>query len=159
MNRRDLASTLFGVAGLYIAGTRLSELLFHLCVLTGAVDFDDPAVQYAAFASSVVALLVGVALVVFRDLLAKRLFSEAPASSSSASPSDWQAVGFSIVGLYFVIEGLGRAAFSWGKLDLQSAALILFGLVVFLGARGLSNLWHFLRFAGRSSDERAAQHL
>jgi hypothetical protein len=158
MNRKDLASVLFGVAGVFVVGTRLSEALLYLPFITGAAAWSgESVIMYAGVTSSILVLCVGAALAVFRGSLAMWLFPESAVPDSVPPTGDLQAVGFSIVGLYFLIRGLSGVVSSWGRTDLQSYALLLFGLGAFLGARGLSNAWQLLRSTGRAKREPAAQ--
>lgn len=158
MSRKDLASVLIGVTGLFVIGTRLAEALFYVPFLIDAATWSgDPAVMYAGLLTSVLVLGVGAVLTVFRDPLATWLFRSSTPPASATSARDWQAVGFSLVGLYFLIRGIAGVAASWGRSDPQSYAFIILGFAAFLGANGLSNLWQLLRTSGRVVREPAAQ--
>ena len=156
MNRKDFASVLFGVGGVFVVGTRLSEALFYLPFLMGTAAWSgESVVMYTGVGSSILVLGVGAALAIFRESLAKWLFPESAVADSAPTTGDWQAVGFSIVGLSFLVRGLSGVVSSWGHADLQSYAFSFFGLAVFLGASGLSNIWQLLRSAGRVKSEPA----
>ena len=150
MNRTDLASVLFGVSGLFMAVTRLPELVIYAGVVAGGVEWaGEPAVMYAGIAGSTLSVLIGIGLTVFRSQIATALFIETRPVESISPASDLQAVGFSIVGLYFLIQGIGRSASTWGTTDYQSYILVVLGIAVFLGASTLSRIWQRLRTAGR----------
>jgi hypothetical protein len=162
MNQRQLASVLFAVIGVQIAVARLSDLGLYLDPLVRPSLYEETAGAAARFSAILalaylsVSVLVGVVLVVLRNALADRLF---PSGTQPLNAPELQAVAFSALGCYFVIEGISRITgvalmrrfteFDWG-----GGALVVFGVALFLGARGVARLWTVARAAGTGSDAR-----
>ncbi len=91
-----------------------------------------------------IAVLLGVGLVLSRDVLARRLF---PADSQPLVARDTQAVALSVLGAYFLITGICRLV-ARGEIEWSAIVQLVLGLSLFLGARGVARLWSFARSAG-----------
>lgn len=145
MDQRNLASVLFAVVGVFIAASRLPEIVFHIAVLfgTNAVsrNLGDPGserlLSVAAFGASLLGLLIGLGLVFMRDRLARRLF---PSTTQPVTAPEFQAVALSVVGCYVAIQGVTRLGWA-GRLEWSGVLQLALGLGLFVGARGISKLW------------------
>ena len=152
MNQRQLASVLFTAVGVFIAASHLPIILIQLAALAPTLrDLDDSALpvdQRFMFVwgvmSSLLAVLMGLVLVRFRDRLANRLF---PPATESLSSGELHAVALSVLGSYFVVQGVAQLAwaesFNW-----NGATQLVLGAGLFLGAGALSRLWAYGRSAG-----------
>jgi hypothetical protein len=154
MNQREFASVLFAVVGVFIAVTRLPELIIHV----GLLAQSSPAVaspiggisqrhmSTIGLIASLVAILGAGGLILLRRSLADRLFA---ARTQSLSAREAQAVALSVVGCYVAVQGISR--FGWaGRFDWTAAIQLVLGVALFFGASGLSGLWMLSRSAGRS---------
>jgi hypothetical protein len=154
MNQRQFASVLFAVVGVFIAATRLPELI----VLVGLLAQSSPATESPfsgapprqawtmAVIASVLAILIGGALILFRHRLADRLFA---AATQPLEARDAQAVALSVLGCYFAVHGVSRVAWA-GRFDWSAAVQLALGIALFFGAHGLSGLWLLSRRADGS---------
>jgi hypothetical protein len=145
MNQRQFASVLFAVTGIFIAASRLPEFVIHMALMyrsasTGpSLSGSDSETLFtvAAFIGTIISVGIGVALLLLRDRLARRLF---PASVMSLEAPGMQTVAFSVMGCYFAVQGLYRLG--WGyRFDWGAAIQLVLGVALFFGARGLSRLW------------------
>jgi len=154
MNQRQFASVLFAAVGVFIAGTRVPELF----ILFGLLAESSPATESPvgsvsqrqtltiALTGSLLATLVGGALILFRHRLADRLFA---AGTRPLEARDAQAVALSVLGCYFAVHGISRVG-AGGRFDWSAAVQLALGLALFFGARALSGLWLLSRSAGGS---------
>jgi hypothetical protein len=154
MNQRQFASLLFAVVGVFIAATRVPELF----ILVGLLAQSSPATESAfsgvsqrqastiALIASLLAILIGGALILFRHRLAARLFA---AATQPLEARDAQAVALSVLGCYFAVHGISRVAWA-GRFDWSAAVQLALGIALFFGARGLSGLWLLSRPANGS---------
>lgn len=155
MDQRQLAGVLFTVAGVFIAGSRLPEIILHVALLGQLEAVPEASVDHAsqrlmsvaAFGASLLAVLVGVGLVLGSGRLANRLF---PPGTEPLRAPEVQAVALSVLGCYFAVEGLSRMAWA-GRTDWGGVTLLALGVGLFVGARGLARIWNTLRFAGTPS--------
>jgi hypothetical protein len=154
MNQRELASVLFAVVGVFIAITRLPELVFYIGFLAESSSPTDTPVGTVSqrvmstigIVASLAAILLGSGLILLRHRLANRLFE---ASNQALRVHDAQAVALSVVGCYIAVQGISR--FGWAfRFDWTAAIQLVLGVSLFFGASGLSGLWFRLRSAGRS---------
>lgn len=151
MNQRQLAAALFAVIGIFMAATRLPDLLLHASIVAqwdpAMEDPTSPVPQRSmsifAFVAHLMGVLIGLLLVMLREKIASLLFSS---PSGQIEAPDVQAVALSVLGCYFVIHGIHEmmmfGAFRWA-----GAVQALLGLGLFLGARGVAGLWSNLRAA------------
>jgi hypothetical protein len=103
MDQRQLASVLFAVIGIFIAGSRLPDLLLHASIVAqwdpAMQDAASPVPQFTisifALVAVLIAVLIGILLVVFRDRLSGFLFSSA---SGRVEAPEVQAVALSVLG-------------------------------------------------------------
>jgi len=158
MSQRQLASVLFAVVGVFLAGTRLPEVL----ILAGLLAQSSPATESPfsgvsqrqastiALIASLLAVLIGGALILFRHRLADRLFA---AGAQPLEARDAQAVALSVLGCYFAVHGISRVAWA-GRFDWSAAVQLALGIALFFGARGLSGLWLSSRRASGSGGVR-----
>lgn len=150
-----MASVLFTAVGVFIAVSRLPEILIYAAVLAQwnpanqdpATPFSQRLVPVTALGGSLVVILVGAGLILLRDRLADRLFSP---GTQPLSAREVQAVAYSVLGCYFAVQGLsGISRFGWsGQLDWAGATQLVLGVALFFGARGLSRLWSLSRSTG-----------
>ena len=147
MSQRQLASVLFTVLGVFIIVTRVPYIVAGAVYLVSSDASSEQglAPQFASLALVLLSVLLGGALVLFRDRLADRLF---PAGPSFGGP-EFQAVGLSVLGCYFVIDGIGGLVRSlpFGRAEWAAIARVVLGAALFLGARALSRLWSLARTA------------
>lgn len=147
MDQRNLGSVLFAVVGVFIAASRLPEIVIHLAVLLGPTPtFPTPSdlashrlLSVAVFGASLVGVLIGLGLVFMRDRLAHRLF---PSATQPVTAPEFQAVALSVVGCYLAVQGLARMGWA-GRFEWSGALQLALGLGLFVGARGISKLWSF----------------
>jgi hypothetical protein len=161
MNQREFASVLFAVVGVFVAATRLPELMIHVGVLVqSSSEIESPfrgisqrGMSTIGLIASLVGVLLGTALILLRGRLAQRLFA---AATPPLEAREAQAVALSVLGCYFVVEGVSR--FGWAaRFDWAAAIQVALGLTLFFGASRLSGFWSLARSAGRprASSERA----
>ncbi len=153
MNQRQFASVLFAVVGVFIAAARLPELFILVGLLAESSPTESPLgggsqrqTLTIALVASLLAVLVGGALVLFRHRLADRLFA---AGARPLEARDAQAVALSVLGCYFAVHGISRIAWG-GRFDWSAAVQLALGVALFFGGRGLSGLWLLSRSAGGS---------
>ena len=157
MNARTLAATLFGVGGVWMlaellvgAGTLLDPLLEH----GDSPDFVSPGL----FAMLGGYLIAGLGLLLGRNRLAAWLFEDGVVDVPAADVL--LDVGFRIAGVMIVARGLEsigwhltahrgleKVGAAWTYLA-QGGGLVLFGLILLLGARTLVGLLGRARKAG-----------
>lgn len=159
MSQRQLASVLFAVLGVFIAITWLPQVVMSISLVaqsTRASAGDRAeAVTYAItlFIGTLIAVLLGIALVLMRGRLADRLFA---ADTGPLAGRDVQAVALSVLGCYFAIGAIPRLVGFGRRIDWAAITQLVLGVALFLGARGVARLWSAARSAGSSSsDERA----
>ena len=159
MNQRQLASVLFAALGVFMAASRIPDLFIHSALLAPfVIAHEDAGAPIDQRSFAVVGLLgaflavgLGFALVVLRDRLAQRLF---PASSGPLASREFQAVAFSVLGLFFAVQGLARLG--WARpFDWAGATELALGVGLFFGARGLARVWSMARSAGSPRSEGA----
>jgi hypothetical protein len=152
MNQRQLASVLFAAIGLFIAASRLPDILVQVAALTSSIPATDPPASPAGqrlvltfgLISSIVAVLIGTVLIFLGDRLANRLF---PSGYEALTSPEVQAVAISVLGCYFAVQGLSRMAWA-GYLNWSGVTQLALGVGLFFGARALSKLWSFGRSGG-----------
>ena len=148
MDQRQLASVLFAVVGVLIAASRLPDIVYYAAALAQWNRGDDPDGQRLAgilvIGSSLLAVLVGVGLIFLRNRLANRLF---PPAGQPLNAPEAHAVALSVLGCYFVVEGLSGIA-RGGRPGWGSATQLVVCVGLFLGARGVSRLWSLGRTDG-----------
>ena len=141
MDQRQLASVLFAVVGVFIAASRLPDIGFHIAVLAQSnPGYEGPSQQRMVahlVLASALPILMGAALVFFRDRLANRLF---PPGSQPLNAPEAQAVALSVLGCYLVVEGLSGVGWK-GGINWGAATQLGLGVGLFLGARGVARLW------------------
>ena len=177
MTKRELASFALKLLGIY-AIIQFLPFLQVLGSLASLTSSDPAVSMYrwtllGALASFALIAAVGAALFVYSRELAPRLMGEdAPLNVSSAlNAQDVQAIGFSIVGVLILLGALpdfmqfmwnwaytlthsaaqlgrGPAAYVTWPRGLSIVIQLVLAIVLFLQARGLTNLWHRLQ-AGR----------
>jgi hypothetical protein len=153
VNQRQLASVFFAVAGIFIAASHVSELLFHIGVIaqyapgteTSSDALDATQISYLAIGAAVSTILIGVALVLLRNRLANRLFAT---GGESLEVHNAQAAALSVVGCYIFVQGISRLVATRG-INGGGVPEIVLGVALFLGGRGLSGLWQRVRLAAR----------
>jgi len=159
MNQRQLASVLFAVVGVFIAASYLPYIAGQVIFLfsSDAVGQQAPGTaspllsQLTSIAFLTVGVLISSALVLFRNRLAERLFPAGPLLGGQ----EFQAVGLSVLGCYFVIEGIsGVFRLRSRTLEWGAVAQVVLGAALFLGARGISRLWSLARTAGTGHESR-----
>ncbi len=159
MSQRQLASVLFTVLGIFVAVTRLPQIVLQLGLWAqssgasaGPTDAYSAALSITLLISTVMAVLLGIGLVLLRNPLAERLF---PVDTPPLAARETQAVALSVLGCYFVIESMRRLVWL-GRVDWSAVAQLVLGLGLFLGARGVARFWAFARSAGSSGDNERA---
>jgi hypothetical protein len=156
MNQRQLASVLFAAVGLFIVLLHLNEFFMLVTGLSfstlGVEGFRMPAVERMGLAISLVGVVLpvlgGLILILFRGRVANLLFP--PAIEPVSSP-DIQAVALSVLGCYFAVDGASKLVQS-GRPNWSSVTLIVLGIALFFGARGLARLWSLSRSTGHQAD-------
>jgi hypothetical protein len=168
MSNRSLATGVFRawamVWWIYVV---LSLPQFLNVLLRRPYTGNDPASAGYFLSAQAISLGCEIVVAVFltrkAEWLATLVFPEEQVASSSFSAGDLQAVLFSIIGLYFILDGARHAVGSAYQLvtrprgDTQNAAGYLWqrdpenlvrslgglvgGALVFFGRRGLRNLW------------------
>jgi hypothetical protein len=146
MNQRQLASVLLAVLGLFLAAFRLPDAFLQGGMLarwdpTGvdpAAPVSQRFVLVLALTASAIAVLLGLTLVFLRERIASTLFS---VSTAPLQARDLQAVAFSVLGCYFVIQGLHNAMMWFGGLRWGGVVQAALGLGLFVGANRLATLW------------------
>ena len=156
MDQRQLASVLFAVVGLFIALSRLPDIFLQGAMLAQwDPTMEDPASPVPqrltvalAFSASLLAVLLGAALVLVRQPLAARLF---PSTTGPLDARELQAVALSVLGCYFVVQGAYGALWS-GSLRWGAIVQAALGVGLFVGARALAGLWSSWRFGSRAQE-------
>jgi drug/metabolite transporter (DMT)-like permease len=160
MSQRQLASVLFAVLGIYMAVAWIPRVFLSVGLLPQVrpdpVANDYEKIVYTAeLISTGIGVLLGVGLVLSRDLLARRLF---PVDSQPLVARDLQAVALSVLGCYFVIQDAAELIFRMiarHEINWPAMVELVLGLGLFLGARGIARFWTFARTAGSDARERA----
>ena len=163
MNQRQFASVLFAVVGIFVAINAMSQVVVAIGLLVqppeiGAGLPASSAGVVSAYAvtlliGTLIALLLGIALLVWRERLAERLFA---GDTGPLAARDAQAVALSVLGCYFAIAAFPRLVrFGAGRIEWAAVTQLVLGVALFLGGRGLARLWTAARSAGSSADERA----
>ncbi len=153
MSQRQLASVLFAVLGAFIAITGVPEIGVSIGILAAGVQAAPIPYAIALLIGTIIAFILGIALVLSRGRLAERLF---PADTGSLPTRDTQAVALSVLGCYFVVESISRLV-GRGRIEWSAVTQLVFGIGWFFGARGVARFWAAVRSAGSSSsNERAA---
>jgi hypothetical protein len=142
MNQRQFASVLFAVTGIYIAVSRIPEFAIHAAFFYqfgsgGDVAGGETLLTGAALTATIVTAGIGVALILLRDRLARRLF---PTDTAPLEVRGLQTAAFSVIGVYFAVQGISRLPWS-GQVGWSAIVQVVLGVALFLGARGLSRLW------------------
>lgn len=154
MSQRQLASVLFCVVGVFIAGSRLPDIFPYVVALSqwqygnedGASEFPQRVLYVVSLIATLLAVLMGLLLVVLRERLADMLFRP---ETRPVEASELQAVALSVVGCYFVVQGLARPIWA-GHGNWGAFVEVALGGVLFFGARGLAGLWSLSRSVGGS---------
>lgn len=152
MNQRELASVLFAVLGIFIAATRLPELVLHAAmVIQSNPAIDEPggpdtprAVSLLAIVAILIVVFLGLALIVLRDRISGWLFSSA---RGRGLPPEIQAVALSVLGVYFILDSIPGIMLQ-GGVRWASVVQALLGTALFLGAHGIAAVWSRLRTPG-----------
>ena|ERR1043166_7889637 len=162
MTQRQFASVLFAVLGVFIAITWLPQIVVAIGLYvqpteTSAGQQENAVYAVALLIGTLVAVLLGIALVAMRDRLAARLFT---AETGLLAVRDAHAVALSVLGCYFAINAVPGlvTVVRFGLTRREWAGMVQFvlGVVLFFGGRGVARLWSAARSAGSfSSDERA----
>ena len=178
MTNRSLATGVFrawGMMWLAYAFLGIPQLLTFL--VSKPYSSADSAMHNYALWSYVSALLASLAvsafLIVRAGWLADRVFTREESLHVGVDGAEFQAILFSVVGLYFALDGLrdlagsahilisrpsgdsrGSLEYLWAerwKTLITSAAEIIFGVGLFFGSRGLRNLWRRYRGVGSNA--------
>jgi len=153
MSQRQLASVLFAVLGAFIAITGLPEIGVSIGILAAGVQAAPIPYAIALLIGTIIAFILGIALVLSRVRLAERLF---PGDTGSLPTRETQAVALSVLGCYFVVESISRLV-GRGRIEWSAVTQLALGIGLFFGARGVARFWAAVRSAGSSSsNERAA---
>lgn len=144
MNQREFGSVLFAVAGVFIAVTSIPEVIAEIGVI--AERRANTSVAVTMLVGSVVSILLGVLLLIYRDALARRLFKNPP--SAPISGTNFLAPAFAVLGVYFVVRGLAGPVFFGGQVQYSYVAFLVLGVLLFFGARGISHFWNIIRYSG-----------
>ena len=144
MNQRQFASVLFSVVGVFLAVSRIPEIVINLVLIAQSATAGQESgvsgkrlLSVAAFGASLLAAAIGVTLLVYRDRVAQRLF---PTVTAPLETRAVQTAAFAVLGCYFVVQGISR--FGWsGQVNWAAAIQLTLGVALFLGAQGLSRLW------------------
>jgi hypothetical protein len=152
MNPRSAAEVALGVAGIWLMVSRVPELGLNLALWPVG---PDGVLHWVGVIHFALVAVCGFGLLHFRRRLAAWLVPIAE-PDAPAPVAGLQAAAFSVVGVvllgYGLAELLGRLAVSlWspGHIPLDwlaiATAQIAVGLVLFLGARGLAQIWTALQ--------------
>ena len=153
MSQRQLASVLFAALGAFIAITGIPEIGVSIGILAAGVQAAPIPYAIALLIGTIIAFILGIALVLSRVRLAERLF---PADTGSLPTRDTQAVALSVLGCYYVVESISRLV-GRGRIEWSAVTQLVLGIGLFFGARGVARFWAAVRSAGSSSsNERAA---
>ncbi|MFL5449858.1 MAG: hypothetical protein ACJ8A6_09155 [Gemmatimonadales bacterium] len=160
MNPRSAAEVAFGVAGIWLMVSRIPDFGLNLALWPVG---PDGVLHWVGVIHFALVVICGAGLLRFRRVLAAWLVPMA--DPDVVGPvAGLQAAAFSIVGVVLLARGLaellGRLAVSLGSpghipLDWLaiSIAQITIGLLLFLGARGLAQIWRGLRERGSAGTE------
>ncbi|HKP49837.1 MAG TPA: hypothetical protein VJU17_07455 [Gemmatimonadales bacterium] len=162
MNPRSAAEVAFGVAGIWLLVSRIPDFGLNLALWPVG---PDGVLHWAGVIHFALVVICGVGLLGFRRALAAWLVPM-PEPDVGDSVVGLQAAAFSIVGVVLLAHGLaellGRLAVSlWspGHIPLDWLAIGMaqtaVGLLLFLGAGGLAQVWRALRRKRGSVDTEA----
>ncbi len=160
MNPRNLAVVLISVIGIYacMLGIYQLPILFNLFI-SGFESNLTPG-ETVVYTLSLAGMYgsVGTVLLVFRKRIAAFIVEDTEPFTNDMNIDALQEVGFSILGLYFFIDGLSISRLlrfddiRWIHFVDGGLWKSVLGLALFIGARRLLNIWKFLRqYRGRSS--------
>ncbi|MHB9027289.1 MAG: hypothetical protein ACYC9O_00820 [Candidatus Latescibacterota bacterium] len=148
MTKRDLVSLAMKLIGVFYL-VQVVPLVFSL-LLPG--DYTN---RSSSFVLGGGILAVGLLLVFGGSDIAGFIIPQKENStvSSALSVSDWQAIFFSVLGVYTFIQALRSIStfFYYPKFNMQVQSLVsgsvmlVIGILLFIQARGLANLWRFIQ--------------
>ena len=183
MTTRDAARIGIRLLGLYGVVFAIGQLQLVWMLMASVARTADGDGTYTPAMLSAFSLIFSFAFAAFllirADSLARWLVpttaEQEPEQSASITPEDAQAVGFSILGLFFVLTSLPRALQSLSQLSAAMAAFnsgqslqivlarlprvvgqflqLILGVLLFFQARALARMWHALRRAGIKEEE------
>ena len=161
MNYRNLAIVLISIIGIYTLAQGFYQLSFLFSILLfGLENSNLTLVQAIVNALLLVSMYasVGTVLLLFRKRLAGFIVEGMDIATHNVDVYTLQAVGFSILGLYFVVDGLSTLrliafgfyeAVNWASIFRDSGFWrFVLGFFLFIGAKGLVKVWMFLRRPG-----------
>lgn len=146
----------------------LSEALEMRGLKIGDVPYDATYLLVGIFLSFSLLIIIGSFLIIFSQRLAKKIFrdSDDKPISSDVSAKDIQSIAFSVVGIVLMVITipkliqLGANLGTWKIAGVETKSSIsistwiyfigiavqfILGLLLFIGARGLSSFWYFLQ--------------
>ena len=151
MSREDVATLALKLLGVYFLAGAIPFLGHFVTTLRS----EHVLVLLVPFLLTVV---VGVLLICAARRLGRVLTGDtgAPGVAGSLSVSDWQSIAFSAIGVSLFVHGLPQlgslARFDPGRsiwpYVVAPAIQIVVGIVLFLRAKGLANVWRRLQESG-----------
>ena len=178
MTNRGLAAGVFRAWGVMWLFSALLAIPGTLTILASRGSSEDPGVQnyfaWAHAASLLASFAIAAFLLIKAGWLAGRVFPQEESLALQIEAAGLQAILFSVVGLYFALDGVRDLMMSinalltkpsgdtrpsveylfaerWKDL-ITSLAEIALGIGVFFGSRGLRNLWQRYRSGGPATE-------
>lgn len=168
MTRQSLTSVLIAVLGVFFVARAISEASTGLFFLS--LDSADDYIQRSFFDRAlltfgfiVLQFGLGSALILLRFRLAVFLFpNDSSAELSTFEATHLQSVLFSVVGIFLIVEGIASLASGFAQLSpdqplsylwapyLSDVIKTVFGILLFFGARSISQIWFRARRAGHN---------
>lgn len=157
MKYKQLAAVLISVMGVYFFSQGLFQLSFFFSALVGIAKSSYTLQSTLLFSLLGFSLYgsVGLLLIFFSRRLVNFIIKNEEDTTCNLEIRVLQSVGFSILGIYFAVDGLSLLR-SYTFYDYRISNLLsdsgfirlIFGVVLFFGARGLANIWNFARRPG-----------
>jgi hypothetical protein len=158
MSPRTAAEIAFGVLGVYLLAGSIPQAIVSVGVVLREQNPDPVMVWMGAIGTALIAAF-GAAIVAWRRSLAQRLAPNSQDQVPEAGTKMTYAAAISVVGVYFIAMGLSallrellrslpRSNYS-ALLSIDSwaepIAVSAMGAALFLGSRGIANVWRAAR--------------
>jgi hypothetical protein len=160
VSSRSAAEVALGIAGIWLMVSRIPEFGTNLALWPVG---PDGTLHWVGVVHFTLVVACGLGLLLLRRSIAARLVPEQQPDLTDSVPA-LQAAAFSVIGVVLLARGLadvlgrlvmavsysGPISMSWFAPGL---AQVIVGLALFLGARGLVSVWHWVRRTARPRRE------
>jgi hypothetical protein len=177
MTARTLAAIAFRVWGVVLLVGALVSSAAQLATFTMTPPVAEATFYRAAWIVTLAGPgVIGLALLVLADRVARWVVPESAPLAIDAGPSDLVAIGFAIAGIFILVSGLqdvasivyaaltkpnwltaeSRSSYIWGQQQVAIVRVVVevaAGVVLILGRNGLARAWWWLRGRPEEQDQ------